>query len=117
VFWTGRPPGARRKLQPLRSDFTPLAGLHLLRWNRQIPGYPGRDENDYPRGLKPGYNHFWVIAVLVYLFFQGSRDPYFVPVALLVRFLVLFSFVFHAALYGRIFRACEPRPSSGRETV
>ncbi len=59
-----------------------------------------------------GFFNLWVIAVLVYLFYQGSRDPSFVPVALLVGFILAVSFAFQAALYGRIVSAAasEARP-------
>ena len=49
-----------------------------------------------------GYLNYWVLATLAYLLYRGLAERSFIPVALLVLFILAFSYVLQAGVGRRI---------------
>lgn len=62
-----------------------------------------------------GYLNWWVIAVVLYLFYQGTRELSFVPVAVLLGILFFLSYFLQADLFSKVFAAVTSQPETIRE--
>ncbi len=54
-----------------------------------------------------GYINVWVLAALAYMIYRAQADPGFVPVALLILFILAFSYVLQASVARRVVLAAQ----------
>lgn len=83
--------------------FEPRGGVRYLPVFHAL----ARIEPQAARASLTGYINYWVLAALAYMLYRAQADPGFVPVALLILFILGFSYILQASVARRVIRAIQ----------